>query len=75
MRHSFNVCGEGGPLPEEDVPGFNTAVQELSGDFKQLATMLLTVRFFVSLPQNVYLNSIFQNFDKSFSKFLYLSYN
>lgn len=42
VRHSFNVCGENGPLPEEDVPGFNTAVQELSGDFKQLATMLLT---------------------------------
>lgn len=45
VRHSFNICDDKGPLPDPDVPGFSTAVDELSGDFKQLTTMLLTVRF------------------------------
>lgn len=42
LRHSFNICGDGGPLPDPDVPGFSTAMEDLSRDFKQLATMLLT---------------------------------
>lgn len=41
-RHAFNVTGSGGVLPEEEVPGFRLAVEELARDFKQLAVMLLT---------------------------------
>jgi hypothetical protein len=44
IRHSFNVTGCGGVLPDEEVPGFGNAIQELSQDFKQLAMMLLNVR-------------------------------
>lgn len=46
IRHSFNATGSGESLPEEEVPGFDSAVQELSQDLKQLASMLLTVRLF-----------------------------
>ncbi|KAJ8670248.1 hypothetical protein QAD02_001507, partial [Eretmocerus hayati] len=42
VRHSFNSTGSGGTLPDDEVPGFGHAVQELSRDFKQLASMLLT---------------------------------
>lgn len=42
-RHVFNVTGRGGPLPDEEVPGFKSAVDELARDFKQLSAMLLTV--------------------------------
>ncbi|XP_014218523.1 probable 2-oxoglutarate-dependent dioxygenase At3g49630 [Copidosoma floridanum] len=41
-RHLFNATGSGGPMPDEEVPGFGSAVKELSRDFKQLTTMLLT---------------------------------
>lgn len=43
LRHAFNVTGCGRTLPEDEVHGFGTAVDELTRDFKQLATMLLTV--------------------------------
>lgn len=43
FRHAFNVTGCNGILPQEEVDGFKTAVDELRRDFKQLATMLLTV--------------------------------
>lgn len=42
-RHVFNVTGSGGILPDEEVPGFKSAVDELTRDFKQLSAMLLTV--------------------------------
>lgn len=42
-RHVFNVTGREGPLPDEEVPGFKSAVDELARDFKQLSAMLLTV--------------------------------
>lgn len=41
-RHAFNVNGSGGSLPDEEVPTFRSAVDELARDFKQLAAMLLT---------------------------------
>ncbi|XP_071868308.1 uncharacterized protein isoform X2 [Bombus fervidus] len=41
-RHVFNVTGRGGPLPDEEIPGFKSAVDELARDFKQLSAMLLT---------------------------------
>ncbi|XP_033299659.1 2-oxoglutarate-dependent dioxygenase htyE isoform X3 [Bombus bifarius] len=41
-RHVFNVTGREGPLPDEEVPGFKSAVDELARDFKQLSAMLLT---------------------------------
>ncbi|XP_043509372.1 2-oxoglutarate-dependent dioxygenase htyE-like isoform X2 [Frieseomelitta varia] len=41
-RHVFNVTGSGGALPDEEVPGFKSAVDELARDFKQLSAMLLT---------------------------------
>ncbi|XP_031774053.1 UPF0676 protein C1494.01 isoform X2 [Apis florea] len=41
-RHVFNVIGCGGTLPDEEVPGFRLAVNELARDFKQLSAMLLT---------------------------------
>lgn len=41
-RHAFNVTGSGGILPDEEVPGFRSAVEELARDFKQLSAMLLT---------------------------------
>lgn len=41
-RHAFNVTGYGGVLPEDEVPGFQSAVDELARDFKQLSAMLLT---------------------------------
>ncbi|XP_015588265.1 2-oxoglutarate-dependent dioxygenase htyE [Cephus cinctus] len=41
-RHTFNVTGSGGVLPEAEVPGFRSAVDELARDFKQLSAMLLT---------------------------------
>lgn len=43
LRHAFNVTGCGRTLPEDEVHGFRSAVDELTRDFKQLATMLLTV--------------------------------
>jgi len=43
LRHAFNVTGCGRILPEDEVHGFRSAVDELTRDFKQLATMLLTV--------------------------------
>ena len=48
-RHSFNICDGCEPMPDEEVPGFSTAVEELSQDLKQLTTMLLTVRFFAEI--------------------------
>ncbi|XP_076665989.1 uncharacterized protein LOC143367736 [Andrena cerasifolii] len=42
VRHVFNVTGSGGILPDEEVPGFRSAVDELARDFKQLSAMLLT---------------------------------
>lgn len=66
VRHSFNICGEGGLFPGEDVPGFTAAVQELSGDMKQLATMILTVRFSL-------LNPFFQSFEHRFKDFKIVS--
>lgn len=45
-RHTFNVSGPSGTLPEAEVPSFKEAVNELNKDFKQLTTMLLTVRVF-----------------------------
>lgn len=42
VRHGFNVNGKGQILPDEEVPTFRTAVDELARDFKQLAAMLLT---------------------------------
>ncbi|KYM85421.1 hypothetical protein ALC53_04664 [Atta colombica] len=42
LRHAFNVTGCGRILPEDEVPGYRSAVDELTRDFKQLATMLLT---------------------------------
>ncbi|XP_071630762.1 uncharacterized protein [Temnothorax longispinosus] len=41
LRHTFNVTGCGRILPEDEVHGFRSAVDELTRDFKQLATMLL----------------------------------
>ncbi|XP_017883167.1 UPF0676 protein C1494.01-like [Ceratina calcarata] len=41
-RHVFNVIGSEGNLPDEEVPGFRSAVDELARDFKQLSAMLLT---------------------------------
>ncbi|XP_032676429.1 UPF0676 protein C1494.01 [Odontomachus brunneus] len=41
LRHAFNVTGCKGNLPEKEVQGFQSAVDELERDFKQLATMLL----------------------------------
>ncbi|CAK9808200.1 Proline hydroxylase buaE [Anthophora plagiata] len=41
-RHVFNVTGCEGILPDEEVPGFRSAVDELTRDFKQLSAMLLT---------------------------------
>lgn len=43
FRHAFNVTGYEGTLPEDEVHGFRSAVEELARDFKQLASMLLTV--------------------------------
>lgn len=43
LRHAFNVCGCDENLPEEEVQGFRSAMDELARDFKQLATMLLAV--------------------------------
>lgn len=43
LRHTFNVTGCEGNLPQTEVPGFRSAVDELARDFKQLATMLLAV--------------------------------
>lgn len=56
LRHAFNVTGCGRTLPEDEVHGFRSAVDDLTRDFKQLATMLLTVinldlfNNFVSFP-------------------------
>ncbi|XP_076762734.1 uncharacterized protein LOC143430380 isoform X2 [Xylocopa sonorina] len=41
-RHVFNVTGCDGTFPDEEVPGFRSAVEELTRDFKQLSAMLLT---------------------------------
>lgn len=43
LRHAFNVTGCERILPEDEIQGFRAAVDELARDFKQLATMLLTV--------------------------------
>lgn len=43
VQHAFNITGSEGKLPNEEVPGFGSAVQQLAQDFKQLAAMLLTV--------------------------------
>lgn len=51
VRHVFNVTGSGGILPDEDVPGFRSAVDELARDFKQLSAMLLTVMAFSFYPR------------------------
>lgn len=80
-RHSFIVTGNGA-LPEDDVPGFRTAVEELSKDFTQLSGMLLTVSCFFFLPyfpilpsisffflessQNVVMNVVPKNRTKTF---------
>lgn len=48
-RHVFNVIGCEGTLPDEEVPGFRLAVNELARDFKQLSAMLLTVISFFKL--------------------------
>ncbi|XP_008211207.1 2-oxoglutarate-dependent dioxygenase gloF isoform X3 [Nasonia vitripennis] len=42
VRHSFNVLGSCDSMPDKEVPGFSTAVADLSRDLKQLTTMLLT---------------------------------
>ncbi|XP_020286957.1 UPF0676 protein C1494.01 [Pseudomyrmex gracilis] len=41
IRHSFNITRRDGLLPDK-VDGFKLAVDELSSDFTQLSTMLLT---------------------------------
>lgn len=46
IRHSFNVTRRDGLLPDDKVDGFKLAVDELSSDFTQLSTMLLTVIIF-----------------------------
>ncbi|XP_033227280.1 UPF0676 protein C1494.01-like [Belonocnema kinseyi] len=57
VRHSFNICDDQGPLPDPDVPGFSSAVDELSGDFKQLTTMLLTaLAVGMELPSDFFLS-------------------
>lgn len=43
FRHAFNLTGYERTLPEDEVHGFRSAVEELARDFKQLASMLLTV--------------------------------
>lgn len=64
FRHAFNVTGYAGTLPEDEVHGFRSAVEELARDFKQLASMLLTViildllYFILSL---LLINNIFSN--------------
>ncbi|XP_043273172.1 2-oxoglutarate-dependent dioxygenase htyE-like [Venturia canescens] len=40
-RHAFIITGDTEVLPEDEVPGFRAAVEELSRDFKQLSGMLL----------------------------------
>lgn len=42
IRHAFSIIGCEGALPQEEVPGFKPAIEELSRDFKQLSAMLLT---------------------------------
>lgn len=42
-RHEYIVSGNDTALPDEDVPNFRGAVEELARDFKQLSAMLLTV--------------------------------
>lgn len=42
IRHAFNITGCKGALPQDEVPGFKPAVEELERDFKQLSVMLLT---------------------------------
>ncbi|KAK0182009.1 hypothetical protein PV327_000183 [Microctonus hyperodae] len=41
-RHEYIVSGNNTALPDEDVPNFRSAVEELTSDFKQLSAMLLT---------------------------------
>ncbi|KAF7991610.1 hypothetical protein HCN44_008981 [Aphidius gifuensis] len=41
-RHEFIVTSIDDALPDEDVPSFRVAVNELTRDFKQLSAMLLT---------------------------------
>ncbi|XP_034938717.1 2-oxoglutarate-dependent dioxygenase htyE [Chelonus insularis] len=41
-RHEFIISGNDTELPDEDVPNFRSAVEELTSDFKQLSAMLLT---------------------------------
>lgn len=59
LRHAFNVTGCGRTLPEDEVHGFRSAVDELTRDFKQLATMLLTV-IILDLFNN-YVSFLFMN--------------
>ena len=60
VRHSFNVTDINDKLPEAEVPGFRTAVEELAKDLKQLTAMLLTVRFYyVFWPLNFFFYSFF----------------
>ncbi|XP_066586311.1 uncharacterized protein [Prorops nasuta] len=42
IRHAFNIAGCDGALPKAEVPEFQSAVEELARDFKQLSAMLLT---------------------------------
>ncbi|KAL2712720.1 proline hydroxylase buaE-like isoform X1 [Vespula squamosa] len=42
IRHAYNITGYKGALPQDEVPGFKPAVEELARDFKQLSAMLLT---------------------------------
>ncbi|KAI4490356.1 hypothetical protein M0802_010733 [Mischocyttarus mexicanus] len=42
IRHAFNITNCEGALPQDEVPGFKPAVEELERDFKQLSVMLLT---------------------------------
>ncbi|XP_047369795.1 jasmonate-induced oxygenase 2-like isoform X2 [Vespa velutina] len=42
IRHAYNITVCKGALPQDEVPGFKPAVEELARDFKQLSAMLLT---------------------------------
>lgn len=70
LRHAYNVTGCERILPEDEVQGFRSAVDELTRDFKQLATMLLTV----IIPDlfNNYVSFVFMNLIPGFSLLFYL---
>jgi len=70
LRHAFNVTGCGRILPEDEVPGYRSAVDELTRDFKQLATMLLTVT--IPVLFNNYVSFAYMNLIPRFYLLFYL---